>query len=452
MVVLIRGMKVLSIFIFSLFPVTLFAQSNANSTVFNSSIANFPTSAIRPLGIGDKVPDILFKNVINYKSGKAKLSDFAGKLVILDFWATWCGSCIDALPKIEKLQNKFAEEVQFILVNSFIATHDDTQKVAKLFSQWENKHGKPFSVLCAIDDIEAAQLFEHVALPHYVWINREGTVIAITSTQEVNEVNIYKAINNIGFRTKQKVDFKSNRPIYLGEDFKLDSVTNYAVFLKGKLQGVSPVSGLRWGETESGQAYIRGWAARNMPLIDMFKFASRAVIDDQNKYSLTKRFIVEVEDSTALFFDSTTSQKEVWEQKNLYTFDIILPPDKADSLYHYITEQLNFHSDYRASIQNRMVKSWILVNKKNSDINSTIKRMKDRGKDFVTLSTLVGKVNRLPQFKFALFDETNFQGKIYVDLDVDTQNFSLLKKALSVYGLEIIEGMREMKVYVVTDK
>ena len=52
------------------------------------------TNEIKPLTIGDKVPDVEFENVINYSDKKVRLSDFKGKLMILDFWATWCTSCI----------------------------------------------------------------------------------------------------------------------------------------------------------------------------------------------------------------------------------------------------------------------------------------------------------------------------------------------------------------------
>lgn len=46
------------------------------------------------LTVGDVMPDITFNNLVNYKSSSAKLSDFKGKLVILDFWATTCLSLI----------------------------------------------------------------------------------------------------------------------------------------------------------------------------------------------------------------------------------------------------------------------------------------------------------------------------------------------------------------------
>lgn len=54
--------------------------------------------AIKPLNIGDKVPDIEFKDVVNYPKKKVKLSDFKGQMVILDFWGTYCCTCIAMFP------------------------------------------------------------------------------------------------------------------------------------------------------------------------------------------------------------------------------------------------------------------------------------------------------------------------------------------------------------------
>src|SRR5258705_9201916 len=66
---------------------------------------------------GKKIPDLEFKDVINYKSKNLKLSELNKKLIILDFWGTTCLPCLEALPGLEELQKQFNDKIQVILVN-----------------------------------------------------------------------------------------------------------------------------------------------------------------------------------------------------------------------------------------------------------------------------------------------------------------------------------------------
>lgn len=57
-----------------------------------------------------------------------KLSDYAGKHVVLDFWGTWCPWCIKGLPEMKKYYNQYKSKVVFI----GIACHDKLEKVQSL--------------------------------------------------------------------------------------------------------------------------------------------------------------------------------------------------------------------------------------------------------------------------------------------------------------------------------
>ncbi|MGV3529800.1 MAG: TlpA family protein disulfide reductase [Flavisolibacter sp.] len=63
----------------------------------------------KQLNIGDACPDLKFANVYNH-TGDLQLSDYSGKLIILDFFATNCVSCIAGFPRLEELQVKFGKD------------------------------------------------------------------------------------------------------------------------------------------------------------------------------------------------------------------------------------------------------------------------------------------------------------------------------------------------------
>jgi thiol-disulfide isomerase/thioredoxin len=73
---------------------------------------------LRSLVVGDIVPDIEISNMINNSSATQKLFDFKSDLLIIDFWATWCGPCVASFPKLEFLQKKFGEKLRILSVTN----------------------------------------------------------------------------------------------------------------------------------------------------------------------------------------------------------------------------------------------------------------------------------------------------------------------------------------------
>lgn len=169
-----------------------------------SCYAQSPTTNIHPIKIGESVPDIEFSRVINYTSESICLSDFKGKLIILDFWATWCNSCHARFPKADSLQEMFKDQVQIILVNSIRGTGDSAAKIQRFFENWNQKHAQTFRLPTAIEDTITKILFPRTYLPHYIWISKEGKLAAVTSSDEVTVSNIMAMLSGCSITLSNK--------------------------------------------------------------------------------------------------------------------------------------------------------------------------------------------------------------------------------------------------------
>jgi thiol-disulfide isomerase/thioredoxin len=57
--------------------------------------------------LGKKAPDFTLPS---FTDSKLRLSSLKGKIVVLDFWAVWCGPCTDSMPFFQKLQDKYGSQ------------------------------------------------------------------------------------------------------------------------------------------------------------------------------------------------------------------------------------------------------------------------------------------------------------------------------------------------------
>ena len=104
-------------------------------------------------------------------SGKTvKLSDFKGKVVIVDFWATWCGPCRMEIPDFVRLQSKYREKGLAIVGLSLDA---DGASSVKPFA---DEHDINYTMLIAND--ETAKSYGGItAIPTTFVIDRQGRIV-----------------------------------------------------------------------------------------------------------------------------------------------------------------------------------------------------------------------------------------------------------------------------------
>jgi len=128
--------------------------------------------------IGQTAPEISIKDWIN--SEPVSLAAYRGKVVLLEFWATWCKPCHAMFPKIKRLHDEHsAKGLQVLGLTRYYfslkATAGSEESELELIQKFVQDHGLPFPVGIA-EDARTQMLYGAVGLPTFVLIDRSGAV------------------------------------------------------------------------------------------------------------------------------------------------------------------------------------------------------------------------------------------------------------------------------------
>jgi thiol-disulfide isomerase/thioredoxin len=118
--------------------------------------------------VGDLAPDFALKD---FDGNEVTMDSLRGQVVLLDFWATWCGPCKAAMPTMQKLADEYKDRGAVVLG---VNTMENDPATAKKYMESKN-----FTYGCVVRGDGLAQMYDVRAIPTLVLIGKDGKIRSI---------------------------------------------------------------------------------------------------------------------------------------------------------------------------------------------------------------------------------------------------------------------------------
>ncbi len=166
--------------------------------VADTAAAPAASGQVSKLTVGDTIPAHLWHLPLPHWNGPTTaatitLNDFNDrKLILLDFWASYCMTCLSGFPLLDSLQRVHKRELQVLLVNP--EPVKDTP--GRILGMYTRRFDQAPALPIVFPDTEVHRYFQIEAIPRYVWIDRSGVIQAITAKAEVTAASIHAFLTN----------------------------------------------------------------------------------------------------------------------------------------------------------------------------------------------------------------------------------------------------------------
>lgn len=397
---------------------------------------------------GDQCPEDVLPIVLNYPVPDLRLSDFRGKIVILEFWNTWCSSCIEAFPKLDSLQKIFSRDMQIVLV-----TNESADKIVGFFKKHSNVIRPDIPMI--VNDKKLNEAFPSEGRPYVVWINKQGIVENFSSGTNVSKQNLLYFIAGKKMLFRDPTLERSGSAI---QENNFESISFISHCYETLNIGNNEIQ-----EDSTGQSVsIRSNCSS---IVDLFIKA----FSEFGKNNFKTRYGLQLclSDSFKYQYPKNLEFMDHWLNENAYNYQLVLPKVKADQAYKMMQQDLVRYFDLNASINKLLVNGLVLVNRTHGRLKEE-KAITVKSKRILTYATLhpdsVYIFKNEPMVKFSkwlktklfyffpVIDSTNYSGNISVIIrksSLKPFNFQQFREDLNLSGFECLNKEIETAVLLI---
>lgn len=424
--------------------------------VSHASFSAREKDELKRLYIGDKMPASVWKNIPKKKTTE---------LLILDFWSTGCTSCMEAFPKMEKLQHQFDEKLQVVLLNPWESEHQVKERMDKMNVGRVKNELEPYTMLASLPAITGDTvykiLFPARSVPHHVWVSGTGEVLAITHGYNATPEHVQAMLEGKKLNMLLKDDLPGKELLekgYIQPTLENMPPVYYSAFIPYFSAGASASN-----RVDSAKGTFRT-TYYNDGMIDLFRTAFR-----DKEYKKRERMVLELKDKEKYQYPRKDKNLiDDYLRNYTFTYDIQGPlKDRnnwQEKMQHDVNDFFGSKFGVEGFMEKRQFNAWILVKTKDGLLPVTKSgEQKYRSKDdlFIMVNYPFSELVNAVTWRFEdmdagrpFIDETNVDPKLKVDMQLtgDLKDIENVRKQLNQYGLDIIEGKRELEVLVIRDK
>lgn len=377
---------------------------------------------------GDIVKDLKFSNVINSEVKNFNIADYFGKIVILEFWATWCAPCIPSMDHINSIQEKYYKDIEVIAI-----TYDTPERINKYVKN------KPSSIKFVSDlDERYNKFFPHNGIPHTVIIGKNNELLAITSPEELTSNVVATLVAENKFIGNEKITLTNGGFDYTKDYFPPGETTNERFMLQPALKNGMPTT----RNFNKGEYKDRRVTFINMSILNIIKFAYD--LSSDNSYELigiTKQELKSKRYCLDIIVTKGKNIKDFMRANLENAFPEVTLSKKAGNIE---VLELQKHLENSLNLDKGTAT--------NSASNYGVTRLNSYHKTNVTIDDFTNDyLNKFisPIFNKPIVNTTNIVGRYNIDFEFQLEDSKSFKRELGKLGLRLTPVTRRGDVLVI---
>jgi thiol-disulfide isomerase/thioredoxin len=380
--------------------------------------------------VGETMPTLDPQTVLFYKQDYINLDDYRNKVLILDFFDTFCSSCIASLPKLQKLQDEMGDQLQIVVI-----TWQDLETIEKFWKTNTFIRDHQIHLPVIYSDMLLCTYFPHRGIPHVAWLYQHK-VQAVTHSDFVTADNI-RQLNDKGvIKLPLKYDFESEEAERLA---------------LGNIKGSVSMTRFQEGRPTASYSYqmdsLTGMyktSFYNMPVFGAYT-AVWSKIKKPDFILKPDRIVWEVKDSSIYKHFGSSGTGQIWLSQHGISYERYDQVGRnAREQAEIVLNDLNHFLGMEAYWSSRKMPAWIIQGKYKRPKNlATLDGQRMEGTSVLAFSLDMAG-HQLP-----VVDQV--KSKEILVLPV-YQSINELNSHLKTYGLRIVKEIADVEVLIFAER